>query len=182
MSSAFWIIPCFQQMLDQIFQRSLNTVCHHKSRTCRAEVDGQIAGINDDGPMHPRSPRVSAPDGAVTLMYKMGRENWLERFLDVGGTRSFKLVMKEEPWQDLYIQRDGRAVEVGPLCSLPTQVISIYYVTPLVWLPYYLWQHYSSTRTRHSLYDSTFRRMGTRCNFRFGLSLGRNRCMDSWPG
>lgn len=117
MSSAFWIIPCFQQMLDQIFQRSLNTVCHHKSRTCRAEVDGQIAGINDDGPMHPRSPRVSAPDGAVTLMYKMGRENWLERFLDVGGTRSFKLVMKEEPWQDLYIQRDGRAVEVGPLCS-----------------------------------------------------------------
>lgn len=62
--------------------------------------------------MHPKSPQVSGPDGAVTLMYKMGREKWLQRFLDVEGTRSFMLVMKEEPWQDLYIQRDGRAIEV----------------------------------------------------------------------
>jgi hypothetical protein len=74
---------------------------------------GIIAGINDDGPMHPKSPHVSAPDGAVTLMYKMGREKWLERFLDVSGTYSFKLVMKEEPWQDLYIQRDGYTAEVS---------------------------------------------------------------------
>jgi hypothetical protein len=72
-----------------------------------------IAGINDDGPMHPQSPHVSAPDGTVTLMYRMGREKWLERFLDVNGTRHFKLVMREEPWQDLYVQRHGHAVEVS---------------------------------------------------------------------
>jgi len=77
-------------------------------------------GINDDGPMHPKSPHVSAPDGAVTLMYKMGRDEWLQRFLDVNGTQRFKLVMKWEPWQDLYIQRDGRAVEIGFLSSYST--------------------------------------------------------------
>ena len=82
----------------------------------------QIAGINDDGPMHPKSPHVSAPDGAVTLIYKRGREKWPERFLDVDGTLSFKLVMKNDPWQDLYIQRDGRAVEVSLLDSQPTLV------------------------------------------------------------
>jgi hypothetical protein len=82
------------------------------------KVDNDMAGINDDGPMHPKSPHVSAPDGAVTLMYKMGREKWLERFLDVNGTRSFKLVMKrKKPWQDLYVQRDGYSVEVSFIYS-----------------------------------------------------------------
>jgi hypothetical protein len=65
--------------------------------------------------MHPQSPQVSAPDGAVTLMHKMGREKWLERFLDVNGTRSFELVMKKEPYQDLCVKRDGRKVEVNSL-------------------------------------------------------------------
>ena len=78
-------------------------------------TERHTAGINDDGPMHPKSPHVSAPDGAVTLMYKLGRHKWLERFLDVNGTRSFKLVMKWEPWQDLYIQRYGPAGEVSYL-------------------------------------------------------------------
>lgn len=59
-----------------------------------------FAGIDDDGPMHLQSPHVSAPDGAVALIYKMGREKWLERFLNVDGTRIFKLVMavKEGFW------------------------------------------------------------------------------------
>jgi len=75
------------------------------------------ARYNDNGPMHPQSPYVSAPDGAVTLLYKMGRDKWLQRFLDVNGTRSFKLIMKFEPWEDLYIQRDGCDVEIGFLDS-----------------------------------------------------------------
>jgi hypothetical protein len=62
--------------------------------------------------MHPKSPHVSAPDGAATLMYKMGKEDWLKRFLDVEGTNSFELQMRQEPWQDIYIKRNGHDVEV----------------------------------------------------------------------
>jgi hypothetical protein len=51
-------------------------------------------------PMHPKSPRVSATDGAATLRYKIGKEDWLKRFLDVEGTHSFDLQMRQEPWQD----------------------------------------------------------------------------------
>jgi hypothetical protein len=72
--------------------------------------------------MHPKSPGVSGPDGAATLMYKMGKEDWLKRFLDVEGTHSFELQMKHQPWQDLYIKRQGRDVEVLYLAHslLPT--------------------------------------------------------------
>ena len=108
--------------------------------------------------MYPKSPHVSAPDGAVTLIYKMGREKWLERFLDVDGTRSFKLVMKNDPWQDLYIQRDGRAVEVSPLDSQPTLATDLI-LLPLDWLPFYHSQHHSPSRSGNSLSRPTFRKM-----------------------
>ena len=62
--------------------------------------------------MHPKSPHVSAPDGAVTLMYMMGQEKWLKRFLDTEGTHEFTLKMRKKPWQDLYINRKGLDVEV----------------------------------------------------------------------
>jgi hypothetical protein len=62
--------------------------------------------------MHPLSPHVSAPDGIATLLYKMGREEWLKRFLDVEGTYKFELVMKKSGWQDLYVKRSGPNVEV----------------------------------------------------------------------
>lgn len=62
--------------------------------------------------MHPKSPRVSAADGAVTLLYKMGKENWLEKLLDNEKTYYFKLVMTEKPYLDLYIQRIQGEVEV----------------------------------------------------------------------
>jgi hypothetical protein len=45
-------------------------------------------------------------------LYKMGREEWLKRFLDVEGTYQFELVMKKTPWQDLYVTREGCNVEV----------------------------------------------------------------------
>jgi hypothetical protein len=67
--------------------------------------------------MHPKSPHVSAPDGVATLLYKMGKVDWLERFLDVTGTKNFELTMATDPWGDLYIKREGRSVEVRPfLC------------------------------------------------------------------
>ena len=71
-----------------------------------------VPGISDDGPMHPKSPRVSAPDGVVTLLYKMGREDWLKRFLDVDAIQDFHLEMSDAPYQTLYIRRHGRDVEV----------------------------------------------------------------------
>ena len=91
-------------------------------------------------------------------MYKIGREKWLERFLDVNGTRSFKLVMKDDPWQDLYIQRDGRAVEVSPLGSQSTLETDLN-LLPLDWFPFYRSQYHSAGRSRSSLSRPTFRRM-----------------------
>lgn len=61
--------------------------------------------------MHPKSPQVSASDGAVTLLYKMGKEDWLQRFLDVEGTEVFQLVMQGSG-QDLHIGRNRTEVEV----------------------------------------------------------------------
>ena len=70
-------------------------------------------GIDDDGPMHPKSPHISAPDGVVTLLYKMGREDWMRRFLDVEGTHKFELVLRYDgPYEDFYVDRKGRDVEV----------------------------------------------------------------------
>ncbi|KAF7966530.1 hypothetical protein HWV62_38050 [Athelia sp. TMB] len=72
-------------------------------------------GIDDDGPMHPKSPHASGPDGAATLLYKMGRENWLQRLLDVKGTETFSLEVgsPDSCFQQLYVKRVGSNVELG---------------------------------------------------------------------
>jgi hypothetical protein len=80
-----------------------------------------LAGL-DGTPMemHPKSPRISAIDGAVTLMFKMGKDDWLERFLDVKGTSKFELVMREKGTKDVYIRRYGCDTEVGIIFNLGT--------------------------------------------------------------
>jgi hypothetical protein len=76
--------------------------------------DRDLAGISDVGPMDPESPRITAPDGIATLLYRMGREKWLERFLDTEGTDGFLFTLREQPWQDIYVKRTGGNVEVRP--------------------------------------------------------------------
>ncbi|KZP24764.1 hypothetical protein FIBSPDRAFT_950807 [Athelia psychrophila] len=72
-------------------------------------------GISDDGPMHPSSPHVSGPDGVATLLYKMGREDWLQRFLDFKGTENFTLLVGNGVgiWKQLYVKRRGSNAELG---------------------------------------------------------------------
>lgn len=50
----------------------------------------------------------------ATLLYKMGREGWLERFLDVKGTENFILLVGDGAgiWKQLYVKRRGSNMEV----------------------------------------------------------------------
>ncbi|KAF9468691.1 hypothetical protein BDZ94DRAFT_1246025 [Collybia nuda] len=43
----------------------------------------------------------------------MDREEWLKRFLDVEGTKEFSFKLEGKPWQDIYVERMGRDVEIG---------------------------------------------------------------------
>jgi hypothetical protein len=109
-SFVFSTTHCFHQTPHPISPRSSSMVNQSRSPFSFFYLS-LLTGINDDGPMHPKSPHVSAPDGVATLMYKMGKEDWLKRFLDVKGTNSFELQMRQEPWQDIYIKRNGHDVE-----------------------------------------------------------------------
>jgi hypothetical protein len=42
----------------------------------------------------------------------MGKEDWMKRFPDVEGTHKFNLVLRNPSFQDLYVYRQGRDVEV----------------------------------------------------------------------
>lgn len=80
-------------------------------------------GISDDGPMHPKSPHITAADGIMTVLHKMGKPDWMERLLDVEGTDHFSLIMAQPPYQDIYIKRSGRSVEVCSFFSTLTLFI-----------------------------------------------------------
>jgi hypothetical protein len=93
--SVFWIIHCYLQMLDAMCPRSSSMVsCSRTEWYLIVIFNALLAGIDDDRPMHPKSPHPSAPDGIATLLHKMERQKWLKRFLDVEGTERFSFRLR----------------------------------------------------------------------------------------
>lgn len=80
-------------------------------------------GISDDGPSHPKSPRISAADGVATVLHKMGRDDWLEKLLDWKGTKEFVLMVTMKPWSKFFVERHGRKAEVSALAFPPIQLL-----------------------------------------------------------
>jgi len=67
---------------------------------------------------HHKSPQITGPFGVVTLLHRIGRPQLLERLLDVDGTQEYNFrVHANEPFQDVYVIRQGLNVEIGFLDS-----------------------------------------------------------------
>ncbi len=77
------------------------------------------SGIDEEG-QHHLSPEIAGPSGIATLLYRLGRPELLERLLDVEGTHDFDFSMHIESkyFQDSYVRRRGRRVEVSNLFYL----------------------------------------------------------------
>ncbi|KAJ3481068.1 hypothetical protein NLJ89_g12239 [Agrocybe chaxingu] len=71
------------------------------------------SGIDEEG-QHPKSPKITGPDGIATLLHRVGRLQLLERLFDVTGTNEYNLRVRtgERYLQDLYVKRRGVDVEV----------------------------------------------------------------------
>lgn len=71
------------------------------------------SGIDEEG-QHRKSPPITAKDGIMMLLYRLGYPEFIKRFLDVDGTRDFELSLgfKEDYFKDSYVRRHGRLVEV----------------------------------------------------------------------
>ncbi|ESK87460.1 hypothetical protein Moror_11608 [Moniliophthora roreri MCA 2997] len=73
------------------------------------------SGISEDG-QHPKSPSITGPDGIVTLLYRIGKPEIIDRLLDFEKTKEFTLRVHtdEKDWyKDVYVKRNRADVEIG---------------------------------------------------------------------
>ncbi|KZW03679.1 hypothetical protein EXIGLDRAFT_696024 [Exidia glandulosa HHB12029] len=75
------------------------------------------SGIDEEG-QDKKSPAITGPDGAVTLLHQLGRPELIERFLDIEGTMAFMLTTHASGgFHNAYIKRMGAYLEIGLLDS-----------------------------------------------------------------
>ncbi|VDB82936.1 unnamed protein product [Peniophora sp. CBMAI 1063] len=127
------------------------------------------AGIDEEG-QHRKSPLITAKDGIMMVLHRLGYPELVKRLLDVDGTRDFELSIgfKEDYWKDSYIRRHGRLVETGLLTKdNPFPLPGIRYVIQDVdpTLPYTIgpWKAESATSLSDEIWisnDNLFRAQG----------------------
>lgn len=72
------------------------------------------SGISENMVFHPASPRFTLVDVCVTLLYDMGRDDWIEKMIDVKGTPDFNIKISSEQsyYAPFYCNRSGNNLEV----------------------------------------------------------------------